>query len=238
MKGLQIPNISPLSYEDVTEISLVSAGFGFTHINKTTISDNLARAGDQVATAFRGKNCFIGAHLPQTQNETEAKLPIYSETGDSGGAGFVLDSTGNLSLLGIIIGGLNATPANVESILHIDGPRETKKESLVHYSKHLDIKCDVSKKAPSNALSIIEFQKNPIGFIQSTIERTSHWISEAIDSLFKKERNQGTVYLYLKDKIEDFVAYFKAHQNRLQSSHQFELVKYSKARDKTIIVID
>ncbi|MBX9696793.1 MAG: hypothetical protein K2X53_01780, partial [Alphaproteobacteria bacterium] len=215
---------------------LISAGFGGNQIAFTTVYDDLARAGDQTTTMHRGKNCFVG--VPALCKDNEETTPIYSENGDSGGAGFLLSKDGEMHLAGIIIGGLQATPVHFNSVVNIDRKSRMTHESIAHYSNDLEKKYGRFISKSSEKSLIQEFKENPLAAIQSALHEVRAWISSTIQMFFNKERNKGTIYLHIKDKIEDFVDHFKSNEKIIKNNPEFEILKYSKKSDKMVIVID
>lgn len=231
--GVNIPKISPRPYEKIMSLPLVTAGFGVNQISQSTISDDLARGGDQTATTYRGTNCFIGVSALE-----QDKTPLYSETGDSGGGGFVLGENGELELLGVIVGGLQATPVKTDSIIKIDRESRMAHGSLAQYCHDLEKKygCIITKDIGKSLLQ--EFKKDPLSAIQSALHRARVWVAHTIQTLFDQERNKGTIYLYVKDKIKDFVDYFASNEKKIQSNPQFEVLEYSKQTPREVIIID
>jgi hypothetical protein len=234
--GVQMPKISSTAYEEITSLPLVSAGFGGNQIAFTTIYDDLARAGDQTTTTRRGKSCFVG--VPTLSEDKEETTPIYSENGDSGGAGFVLSEDGEMHLAGIIIGGLQATPVHFNSVVNIDRKSRMMHESIAHYYDDLEKKYGrfISKGLEKSLIQ--GFKENPLGAIQSALHEVRSWISSTIQEFFNKKRNKGTIYLHIKDKIEDFVDHFKSNEKIIKSNPEFTILKYSKKSDRIVIVID
>lgn len=233
VRGLNLPKISSKTYEEVMSLPLVSAGFGVTQLSCATISDDLPRGGDQTATTYRGNNCFVGVSALG-----KGKTPLYSETGDSGGAGFAMGENGELDLVGVIIGGLNAAPVEADSLIKIDRDFKIAHRGLTHYCYELEKKFGrVTIKDLGKSL-IQKFKEDPLSAFQSALDGAKKWISHKFQTLFHRERNKGTIYLYVKDKIKDFVEYLESNEQSIQSNPQFEVLEYPKSSPKEVIIID